>query len=143
MLQVAADGRLLTNLIAVHFLVLLLLGISVLLRWLVTHSSTRLARWAGTDKIKKFSEEATRHGHTMLYWLAVTAMLLTVVAGVVYHLAGRDALVDLSEWYHQLTPEHFIRVAVVGGGLVVLAILTIGLARVSRQLLPLLENWAK
>jgi moderate conductance mechanosensitive channel len=141
MLQVAADGRLLINLIAIHFVVLLLLGLSVVLRWLVRHSSTRLARWAGTDKIKTFSEEATRHGHTMLYWLTVAAMVLTVAAGVVYHLAGRDVRVDLTEWYHQLTPEHFIHLALVGGGLVVLVILTIGLARVSRQLLPVLENW--
>src|SRR4051812_3237354 len=100
--QIATDGRLVVNLVGIHVLVLLLLGFSVGLRWLVTHSSNRLARWAGTEKLKGFSEEATKHGHTMLFWLTVTAMGLTVAGGVVYHLLGRDVRFDLNDWYGRL-----------------------------------------
>ncbi|HYV38271.1 MAG TPA: mechanosensitive ion channel family protein [Gemmataceae bacterium] len=140
--QIAADGRLLANLIAVHLLVLLALGLSVGLRWLVTHSSNRLARWAGTDKLKEFSAEATRHGHTMLFWLTVTVMALTAVGGVVYQFAGRDVRADLGNWYSLLTPEDIVRLGVAVGGVVVLAVLTSTLVRVLRRVLPLLETYA-
>src|SRR5262249_55618460 len=107
--QVASDGRLLANLIAVHLLVMAWLGLSVALRWLLTHSSPRLGRWANTARLKSFSEEASRHGHTMLFWLTVTAMALTALGGIGYHLVGRDVRHDLSDWYSHLTPEDFLR----------------------------------
>ena len=140
--QISPDGRLLANLITVHLLLLLLLGLSFALRWLVTHSGNRIARWAGTEHLKQFSDEATRHGHTMLFWLTVTVMALTVVGGILFHVAGRDARVELTNWYNQLTPEELLRVAVGVGGVVVLAILTTGLVRVMRRVLPLLETYA-
>jgi moderate conductance mechanosensitive channel len=140
--QFAADGRLLVNLITVHALVLLLLGLSVALRWLVTHSTNRLGRLTNSERLKQFSAEATRHGHTMLFWLTVTAMALTVIGGIVYQLLGRDALDDLNYWFNQLTPAHFLRVGTAVGGLAVLVIFTVGLLRVLRRLLPVLENYA-
>ena len=92
--QISPDGRLLANLITLHLFLLVLIGLSFALRWLVTHSGNRITRWAGTDHLKQFSDEATRHGHTMLFWLTVTAMTLTVVGGVLFHVVGRDARVE-------------------------------------------------
>src|SRR5947209_5009270 len=140
--QITGEGRLLVDLIAVHVLVLGFLGLSVLLRWLVTHSSHRLARWAGTERLKQFSDEATRHGHTMLFWLTVTAMALTVLGGIGYHLLGRDVRDDVAAWCHQLTPQHLLHFGLALGGLAILAIVTSGVVRVLRRVLPLLESQA-
>jgi small-conductance mechanosensitive channel len=139
--QVASDGRLLVNLIAIHVLVLLWLGLSVGLRWLISHCSNRLACLADTDKLKKFSAEATRHGHTMLFWLTITAMVTTVLGGVGYHLLGRHAHHDLALWYNQLTPEHFLHLGLAAGGVAVLLIVTTGVVRILRRLTPLLESY--
>jgi small conductance mechanosensitive channel len=140
--QIASDGRLLTNLIAIHVLVLLWLGLSVALRWLVAHGSSQLARWANTDKLRQFSEEATRHGHTMLFWLTVTAMAGTALGGIGYHLAGQDVRTDLGHWYATLTAEDFLHVGLAGAGLVVLVIVTTAAVRVLRRVLPLGESYA-
>jgi small conductance mechanosensitive channel len=140
--QFIADGRLLANLIAIHAVVLLLLGLSVALRWLVSNSSDKLARWVGTAKLKQLSDEAIRHSHTMLFWLTVTAMALMALGGVAYHFIGRDVRVDLVTWYERLTPEDLLHLAVAAGGVAVLTIVTLGLVRVLRRALPLLENQA-
>jgi moderate conductance mechanosensitive channel len=140
--QAAADGRLLVNLISVHFLMLLILGLSFALRWLVTHSGNRLAFWAGSERLKKLSAEATRHGHTTLFWLTVAAMAIAAVAGVIYHFAGRDARVDFADAYGRLTAEDFVRLGMILGGVVVVGILAIGAVGVLRRLLPILENYA-
>jgi small-conductance mechanosensitive channel len=140
--QIASDGRLLVNLIAIHVLVLLWLGLSIGLRWLVGHGTTRLAQWAGTEKLRKLSDEATRHSHTMLFWVTVTGMGLTVLGGVAYHFFGRDVRHELDDWYHHLTPEDFFHVGAVIGGLVLLAIVASGVVRLLRRVLPSLESLA-
>jgi small-conductance mechanosensitive channel len=140
--QIASDDRLLTHLIALHVVVLGLLGLSVALRWLVTHSSNRLAQWACSERVRQFSAEATRHGHTMLFWLTLTAMGLAVVGGIGYHFVGRDIRHDIRRWYGQLTPDDFLHFGVALGGLIVLAIVTTGVLRILRRLLPVFENLA-
>jgi small conductance mechanosensitive channel len=140
--QIASDGRLLTNLIAIHVLVLAWLGLSIALRWLVSRGAVRLARWAGTERLRQLSEDATRHGHAMLFWLTVTAMGMTVAGGIAFHLFGRDVRHEIRAWYRQLTPDDIFQV---GAGIVGLAILTIvalGLVRLVRRLVPFLESLA-
>jgi moderate conductance mechanosensitive channel len=140
--QIASDGRLLVNLVTIHAVLLLILSFSFALRWLVTHCNNRFAGWTNTEKLKQFSAEATRHGHTMLFWLTVTTMAITGMAGVIYHVAGRDARVDFADGYNRLTAEHFVGLGLAMGGVAVLAILAIGLVRVLRRVLPILENHA-
>ncbi len=139
--QIDTESRLFANLIAVHLVLLVLFGLSLVLRWLVTHSGKRLAGWTNGERLKQFSAEATRHGHTLLFWLTVTAMTLSVVGGVVYHVMGGDARGDLNEWYSQLTSKHFIRMAEMVGGLIILAIVASVLVRIVRRVLPALENF--
>src|SRR5437016_13782262 len=127
--QFTLDSRLLANLVAVHVLVLFLLGVCVALRWLVTRGGNRLAGWTGSQRLKQFSAEATRHGHTMLFWLTVTAMALVGIGGIVYHTVGRDARADWKQWYGQLTAQHLLQFSFAVGGLAVLVIFASGLGR--------------
>jgi small conductance mechanosensitive channel len=140
--QIASDGRLLVHLVAVHLVILLLLALSMALRWLVTHGANRLCRWGNIEKLRQLGDEATRHGHTMLFWLTVTAMAVTGVGGIGYHLFGRDIRQDLGDWYNQLTPQDFVRLGLAGAGLAVLSIVATAVIRILRRLLPLLESHA-
>jgi small-conductance mechanosensitive channel len=140
--QIASDGRLLTNLIAIHVIVLVWLGLSIALRGLVTRGINRLARWAGSERLRKLGEDATRHSHVMLFWLTLLGMGLTVAGGIGFHMLGRDVRHEVRNWYEQLTAEDLLRVGAATAGVVLLAIAAVAAVRFLRRILPLFENLA-
>lgn len=139
---VDADGRLLTNLIAIHVLVLVWLGVSILLRGLVARGIHRLAHWAGSARLRKLADDATKHSHAMLFWLTLLGMALTVAGGIGFHMLGRDVRHEVRNWYRQLTPEDFLHFGLAVAGIVVLVVATIAAVRLFRRILPLFEGLA-
>jgi hypothetical protein len=140
--QVASDGRLLANLIAIHLVVLAFLGVSIGLRWLLTRTAARLARSSGNERLAKFSEELSRYSYNLLFWLTITAMALASIGGVAFHFVGRDVRHEVQHWYYSLTPEDLFHWGLALAGVVALAIATAALTRVLRRLLPALESYA-
>jgi small-conductance mechanosensitive channel len=131
--QIVPDSRLISNLIAVHVLVLFWLGISVTLRWMLTRGAARMAQWSNSEGLKKFSDEATRRGRAILFWSTVGAMCLSVIVAVTYHLMGYDARGHLSGWYGTLRHEHFIRFGFLAGILIGMSLIASALVRTVRR----------
>jgi small conductance mechanosensitive channel len=130
------DARTAANLLAVLGILFLLTLASVLLRFLLTHTGTRLARWCCLEKLAALGKEATRHGHTLLFWLTFAALGSALAGGLAYHLLGRDVRLDLGHWFEERTPEDFLHVGVAAGGLIVLVVATWAVLRLLRRVLP-------
>lgn len=133
------NDRLGANLIAAHGIITAMVVISIFLRQVVIGSSSRLIRWTRLRWLEAAGEEAIRRARTMLFWLTVSLILLTVVGGVGYHLAGRDIRLDLGTWYEQLTFSELVAV-----GLASIKLLALGLGswlavRSVRRVWPVLE----
>jgi moderate conductance mechanosensitive channel len=133
------DPRLLANLLAVLGVMLLLVLVALLLRFLVTHTGNRLTRWPGLEKLASLGKEATRHGHTLLFWLTLANLALTLAAGATYHCLGRDAGRDLGRWLERRTADDLLQLALAAGGLIALTLGTWSVLRVLRRLLPVAE----
>ncbi len=134
-----ADDRLAANLIVGHGIITVMVVVSVLLRRVVIGGSSNLIRWTRLRWLKAASEEASRRAGTMLFWLTVLLVLLTVIGGVGYHLAGRDIRLDLSTWYERLTIAELLAVAGAGVKLLALALGAWFAVRSVRRLWPVLE----
>lgn len=137
-----SDDRFLANLIAVGAVVAGLILCSLALRFLISHGSHRLTRWIGLEKLHALGREATRHGHTLLFWLTAAAVVGTFVAGLAYHLLGRDVRLDLGEWYRRRTLDDFLHMGLAAGALVGLVILTWFVLNCLRRALPAAEAYA-
>src|SRR6266496_6477334 len=92
-----ADDRLLTNLIAVHVGLGAILVVSFIVRKLLLHGGNSLVRWTGLHWLDHVGKEANRRIRTLMFWTTLLALTATAAAGVVYHVAGRDARTDLAE----------------------------------------------
>lgn len=138
-----ADGRLGANLIAIHGLITLTVLISLLLRRMVMNGSNRLARLTRLKWLEQAGEEAARRVRFLLFWTTVLVVVLTVVAGTVYHLAGRDIRSDLQSWYRQLTVEELIRLGLRAGEILALMAAAWFGVRVVRRARLSLELMAK
>src|SRR5260370_615226 len=134
-----ADDRLAANLIVGHGIITVMVVVSVLLRGVVTGGSGIWPRGPRLRWLKAASEEASRRAGTMLFWLTVLLVLLTVIGGVGYHLAGRDIRLDLSTWYERLTIAELLAVAMAGVKLLALALGAWFAVRSLRRLWPVLE----
>jgi small conductance mechanosensitive channel len=137
--QLFHEARATANLLAALGVMLVLIFVSALLRFLLTHTGNRLARWPGLEKLAALGKEATRHGHTLLFWLTLAALGVTGAAGLVYHGLGRDVRRDLGHWLEERTAEDFLHAGLAVGGLVVLAVASWGVLRLLRRVLPLAE----
>jgi small conductance mechanosensitive channel len=107
--DVLANGHLATNLIAVHGLITLQVLVAVILRRLLHHGHRRLTRVAGQSWVGTISGTAAHHVRNLIFWMTLIAVATTAVAGVAYHLLGRNARHDLARWYGQLTLEELIQ----------------------------------
>jgi small-conductance mechanosensitive channel len=140
--QLASDGRLLANLIAIHLVVLAFLAVSMALRWLITRSMARMARSSGNEWLARLSEDVSRYSYNLLFWLTITAMGLTTVGGVAFHFVGRDVRHEIRSWYRSLTPEQLLQWGEVLGSVVMLVVLTFVVIRIICRLLPIVESQA-
>ncbi len=138
--QLFQDDRLAANLLAILGVMLVLVLAAALLRWLLTHTSKRLTRWTGVEKLEALGQHATRHGHNLLFWLTVAGVVLTAVGGTVYHALGWHVLRHLESWLAHCTAVDLLHFGLAAGGLVVLGLSTWAVLRVVRRLLPLIES---
>ncbi len=137
--QLLHEARATANLLAVLGVMVVLTVASAALRFLVTHTGNRLARWPGLEKLAALGKEATRHGHTLLFWLTLAALGVTAAAGLVYHGLGRDVRNDLGHWLEERTAEDFLHIGLAAGGVIILAVATWAVLRLLRRVLPLAE----
>jgi small-conductance mechanosensitive channel len=137
---VVHDHRLVANLIASAAVMLVLVLTSALLRFLLAHGSSRLTRWPGLAKLEALGKEATRHGHTLLFWLTVAGLVLTAAVGVLYHCLGGDVRRDVGDWYHQWTPADSLHAGLAAGGVLLLFVLGWTVLRLLRRFLPAAES---
>jgi small conductance mechanosensitive channel len=134
------DGRLGFNLIAVYGVITLTVLVSIFVRRLVVRGGSRLARWSGLRWLEAAGEEAIRRVRALLFWLTLGICLFATVAGVAYHLAGRDIRLDLNDWYRELTPAELLQLTLGAGALVgILSAAWLAL-RTARSVWPLLEK---
>jgi small conductance mechanosensitive channel len=134
-----ADGRLGVNLIAIHGVITVTVLLSLLLRRLVIHGGSQLGRWSGLRRLAAAGEEASRRARVLLFWLTVALVVLAVVGGVGYHMAGRDIRQDVTAWYDRLTVAELLGAGLSCAGLlaaVLAAWLAVGMVR---RLRPHLE----
>jgi moderate conductance mechanosensitive channel len=138
-----SDGRLGANLIAIHGLITLAVLVALILRRLIAQGSTRMARWTGVRWLEAASEEAARRVRSLLFWLTLASIGLSIIAGVGYHLAGRDIRHDLTRWYEQFTFHELVQL---GAGAAEIAGVIAGtwfLLRLIRRLVPYFEGEMK
>jgi small conductance mechanosensitive channel len=141
--DVLANGHLAANLIAVHGLITLEVLVALILRRLLQHGHKHVARIAGQRWVGTVSATAARHVRFLILWIALLAVATTLVAGVVYHLAGQDARADLDRWYAQLTVEELVQFGLRLGALIGLAAGAWLAARMVRRYRRLLEAHSK
>jgi small conductance mechanosensitive channel len=139
LIDLLADGRLGANLIAVHGMVTLTVLVSLIVRRVVIGSGSRMLGWTGLHWLEAAGEEAARRARTMLFWLTVSLMLLIALAGVGYHLAGRDIRLDLGTWYDGLSVAELIATAVAAGKLLALTLVSWFAVRSVRRWWPMLQ----
>jgi small conductance mechanosensitive channel len=131
-----ADARLGANLIAVHGLVTVTIIVSLVLRRLVRRGGSRVTRWTGLPWLQDVGDEAARRARALLFWLTSGVLLTSALAGVGYHMAGRDIRSDVENWYARLTPARLLRSGL-RTGVAVAVLLAAWLAvRAVRRLMP-------
>ena len=120
--HVLSDDRLIANLVAIHLIIGVLLIVGVVLRKLLTHGGDQFARWTGLHWLDGFSKEATRKIRNGLFWVILLAMTGTLVAGIGYHISGRDMRQDIREWYTHLTGAEVLHMGIALAELVILGV---------------------
>ncbi len=118
----AFDERLLANLVAVHLVLGLILVVSVVVRKVLLHGGNSLVRWTGLHWLDHVGQEANRRVRTLMFWTTLLAMVSAVATGIVYHVAGRDARADFTEWYQHLTGAEILAWGLTLGKLAILAV---------------------
>src|SRR5262249_35186444 len=83
--------------------------VSLILRRLIMHGGSRLGQWTGLRWLTAAGEEAAKRARVILFWLTIAAVGLSILAGALYHLAGRDIRLDLWDWYQDLTIPQLTR----------------------------------
>jgi small conductance mechanosensitive channel len=135
-----SDGRLGFNLIAIHAAITLAVLISLVLRRVVTHGGSRLGQLTGLRWLGAAGEEAAKRARSLLFWLTLAAVFLSILAGSLYHVAGRDIRVDLRDWYRNLTVAELtsigFRCALAAGAFIA----AWASVRTARRLWPALEE---
>jgi small conductance mechanosensitive channel len=104
-----SDSRLGFNLIAIHGAITLTVLVSLILRRLIMHGGSRLGQWTGLKWLTTAGEEAAKRARIILFWLTIAGVGLSILAGALYHLAGRDIRLDLWDWYQDLTITQLTR----------------------------------
>ncbi|HYT95072.1 MAG TPA: mechanosensitive ion channel family protein [Gemmataceae bacterium] len=135
------DHRFTANLIAVAVVTAALLSLAALLRLVVAHGSNRLRRWTSLAKLEALGKEATRHGHTVLFWLTVASVALTAVVGVLYHCLDGDVRRDVGAWYRRRTPDDVLHAGLACGAVLVVVMFAWAVLRLLRRLLPAAEAY--
>jgi moderate conductance mechanosensitive channel len=116
-----ADDRLLANLIGIHIVLGVILVVSFIVRKVLLHGGDSLVRWTGLHWLDQVGKEANRRVRTMMFWTTVLALIVSVAAGIIYHVAGRDLRGDVGLWYQHLTSGQLLAFGWLLGKLALLA----------------------
>ena len=133
---------LVANVLAAVGLAAVILAACWVLRRLLHGCGCRLTAWTGSHHLGALGKEAAHHAGCVLFRVAAVAALLTLAAGVAYHLAGRNAQADLGDWFADLTPRDLLQAAVRGAGFLLLLPLAWGTVRAVRRTRKQLEALA-
>ena len=136
------DDRLVSNLIALHVLLAMILVVSVVLRKLIVHGGSQLALWTGLHRLDGISREAARHTRAVLFWATLGLMVAMVISAVIYQVAGRDIRLDFQAWYSQLTAPEIFDFGLEVGELVLLGVGVFFAMRLVRRSKGFLEKYA-
>src|SRR5262245_9910351 len=98
-----ANDRLVANLIGLHVALAGILVVSFITRKILLRGGDSLARWTGLHWLDHVGQEANRRVRAFMFWTTVVTLTVTLAAGIVYHLAGRDLRTDVQAWYTHLT----------------------------------------
>src|SRR5262249_42847226 len=83
---------------------------------------------------------AAKRARAVLFWLTLATVFLSVVAGSLYHVAGRDIRIDLRDWYDHLTVAELTSAGVRCGLALAAFIAAWAVVRAVRKLWPKLEE---
>jgi moderate conductance mechanosensitive channel len=133
-----ADERLDANLIGFYGGMVVLFIVSLVVRRLLLRGG-RLGRWTGLKWVHAVGDEAIRHMRGLLFWLTLLAMSALGIAGIVYHMAGRDLRVDAAVWYADMTVEELLHLGLKLALLAVVLVVTWFVSWVVRHIRPKLE----
>lgn len=137
------DDRLLANLIGIHVVLGVLLLVSILLGRFLRNGSEQFVRWTGLSWLDGISKEAIKGTRTMLFWSTVVLMIASIASMAAYHLSGRDARADFSDWCHQLTGAHLTAFGIMLAKLVGLAIAVVLGIRLLRRARLFVESYVR
>ncbi len=138
-----ADARLGANLVAVHGMITVTVIASLLLRRVIIRGGSGLGDRTGLPWLEAAGEEAVRRARSLLFWLTLGALFLTVVAGIGYHFVGRDIRNDLAESYQQLTVAELLHAGLSFGALLAVLLAAWFAVRLVRRVWPFLEAQVK
>ncbi len=125
--QILNDERLLANLIGVHVVLGVILGVSILLRRLLKQGGEQVSRWTGLAWLDSLGKEASKGLRAVLFWATVLLMIASIVTMIAFHVSGRDVRGDVKEWVGHLSGATLASLGLTSGKLVGLA-LGVGLA---------------
>lgn len=134
------DERFSANLILFYGLVSLTVIVSLVLRRLLARGSSRLAQWSGRYGFDTVGEEAVVRARSLLSWLTCVTVAGVIVAGLGYHVAGRDIRHDAETWIARMTLADLFGVCVRFGAVAVLGTAAWGAVWALRRGLPVLET---
>ena len=123
-----------------------LVGTAVTAFWaarrLLRNCHGHLCQWVDSHPLKAVSKEAVRHTEILLFRLTLTAVLLIVIGGVVYHFAGGDVQNDVAGCFAGLGLKDVLTAGLRVVGLALLLTAAWVVFRAVRRIRPLVEHAA-
>jgi small-conductance mechanosensitive channel len=117
---VLTDDRFDANLICVYGTIVVVIIASLIVRRKLPQGETRLFHWPGLHWLNILSGHASRHARRGLLWGTYGFVIFATIAGIAYHLAGRDVRRDVGDWYANLTLSELFGLLFGGAALVLL-----------------------
>jgi small conductance mechanosensitive channel len=136
------DDRFLSNLLATYGVIAVLVAASLVARRLLGQGGERLAQWTGLHWLEGVGREAALRARRLLVRATLASVFVLTLAGVGYHLAGRDVRADAAAWYERLTADDWLLIGLRAGAVVGLGLGAWVAVRVVRRLRANLEPWA-
>lgn len=139
--DVLADARFDANLIAFYGFIVLLVLVALIMRRLLARD--RPVNWTGLHWLDTLGDEATAHARKLLGWATFAAIALLTLAGLGYHLAGRDIRDDASSIVQRVAPESLLHLGVQIAECVGLLLAAMAATWLLRRARPMLQGYVK
>jgi small conductance mechanosensitive channel len=133
---------LLANLLAVVGLAALVLAGCWALHRVLHAGCGQIHAWTGSHHLGAWGNKAAHRAGCLLFRLALAGVALVAVAGLAYHLAGRNARADVGACCDWLGPDDLLQAGLRLGGMVLVLSAAWVAVKAARRLRPHLENLA-